>query len=318
MTKKTKISWSKLSLYEQCPYKWKRAYIDKVRELPSEALLRGRKEHKRMENLILQRQLPEGEPVLSSFLEMYIYNPYIKNIKVEGSELKREYSSFILNGRVDVIVIYNNGKVVVVDWKTGHGEADEDQLKFYCLLALDFIPENFTHFEATFFYLDGGYFSGMKKYSLEDIKEFEEDIIKRCNKLLNEKEYKRKPNKYCYWCNFISECSNILKKYKFPESIDSIEKAIDIWQKKMLADAFSRKAEELLRNYLMKTGNKIINKKDFTKMELVIPEPELKFSYLTKEDIIDILLVTKKNNGLSKEKLKKMRLNQLKELMLSG
>jgi len=140
------ISYSKYSLFNQCPKKFKYIYIEKFKEPPSEILERGSAMHKSMEEHLTIPNFP-----VPSFADWLV--PYLKPIKKyliaeefwqadkDFKPLPSFHPDIKYVGKVDAYFV-KGSMLVLIDWKTGKvREKNMEQLELYAILALNKFSE---------------------------------------------------------------------------------------------------------------------------------------------------------------------------------
>ena len=114
MTNKKLLSKSSINLFLQCPYKWKKCYIDEIRQKTSPAMQRGINIHSKIENFYKQMQ-PDND--LKNFIsfELRRVKEMIKNKKFDRKyfypifqELKLSNEELGLKGIIDAVYINKN------------------------------------------------------------------------------------------------------------------------------------------------------------------------------------------------------------------
>lgn len=145
-------SFSRYSLYEQCPYKFKLMHIDKVDTPKPPAMARGNKVHKEAADYLLGRvvDIPESMQSRKDFLPVLRdMNPFVEQ-KWAYDEHWRATKYFEktpgraawLRGSLDAGVMYPDRTFEAIDWKTGkkYGSNDE-QMELFALLVMVRFPE---------------------------------------------------------------------------------------------------------------------------------------------------------------------------------
>ena len=231
-----KISYSKLSTFKQCPFKYKCLYIDGLWHLRKDrpALSLGsslhltlkeffeirEKEKRILENLHLlldknwaskgfnnkeeEQQLKQkGKEMLTRFYQTH--DPYLIPYSTEKT-LKAKIGDLILSGRIDRIDKIDGG-FEIIDYKSGKIMDEEEQdlqlTLYYVLLQnsyLQIIPKRFTYH-----YLKSNQKLTFGKSEAE-IKEGWNRIKGIIQGIKLTREFKSNPNKFCNWCDFKELC----------------------------------------------------------------------------------------------------------------
>lgn len=206
-------SWSlsSLSLYEQCPLKYKLERIDKLPTPTSHALQRGIHIHALAEQYLLGNITGGMPPQLAKFTremqnlkkggalaeEMWVLDKMWQHVKSDDAWMSKEAW---LRAKGDARI----GNFVV-DFKTGKKyDKHEDQARLYSNILMQMFPE-MEEVEVEFWYLDSGEVGSYTFYRADlafDISEWE----KRVSDLFRETEWKPKHNDYCRWCPFQDKC----------------------------------------------------------------------------------------------------------------
>lgn len=263
--KKLFFSYSQMSLYRECPLKYKFKYIDKLPEKPKPYFAFGQAIHSALE-FFHSKLPPPSYPELIDFFsanwhkknyaEKGYKNPEMENMDFQKGEvvLKKywlkhkdertlpflcEYKGCVEVDGLEVVVIVDrieylgNGKIKIIDYKTGkEGKRNSDQLYMYQKILemdkelaqkiKDKLKEDVDRVEV----------ENMLYYYVENLKEVsfkradDWEIMNFWKKVLdiveNIKENKFEPNPgemQCNYCDFKSKCPIFVdtfrpKKYK--------------------------------------------------------------------------------------------------------
>jgi DNA helicase-2/ATP-dependent DNA helicase PcrA len=109
---------------------------------------------------------------------------------------------FTVGGRIDAIYGDPHGPWEVVDWKTGHGEADPLQLEVYGLACAEIWGKRAADLTLTYFYLARG--EGVSQ-PMGDPAEVRERISAHLNSI-EAGEFDPTPGPWCVHCDFRSFC----------------------------------------------------------------------------------------------------------------
>ncbi len=141
------FSYSRLSLYEECPYRFKKVYVDGEREAESLPLALGKAVHKAIEMRL--KGFPEDAALARGFIEANFkrelnfnevqklmrrvpYEKYIGNLEaVEFSFQLPLTSTVAFRGVIDLVT--TNGDII--DWKTNRKMYDVQDTKQLALYA---------------------------------------------------------------------------------------------------------------------------------------------------------------------------------------
>lgn len=153
-------SYTKISMYMECPRSKRYRYDDKLPTQPSAAAARGTEYHAKLESAL------NGSPPDDEFS---FYHSYIGELRNNGAvaefafALRRDWTTttwdandvWIL-GKADVWVPTREGQLLahVQDWKTGKiYDSHEKQGEFYAMSLFSYVPEA-REVKATFIYTD--------------------------------------------------------------------------------------------------------------------------------------------------------------------
>lgn len=213
------LSKSQANLFMDCPYKWKKCYVDKIRSEPSVHQARGIRIHEKIENFY-KKMLPDDE--LKNFIkhELDRMNKLIASGKAEKKyflplfqELKMQNDELGIKGIVDAVYINpDDDKLIVMDWKTGkYYKNNFDDYRFELALYSELLRNSDITDEAPGYW--GIYFSDADELFFEKI---EQKYIDKMYEKLDEvrkgiesEDYKPKKNKWCYFCQFKHECPSM-------------------------------------------------------------------------------------------------------------
>jgi RecB family exonuclease len=170
-----------------------------------------------------------------------------------------------LRGGMDLVLILEDGSLLIVDWKTGKTEEEDDlQLSCYALAARLKYP-GFPTIKVAFCYLEQGGKWAASEWNDQTLPGALEYIDKLAKAYIVEKDWAPTPNKYCSYCTLKGKCPAYSKQLQAPvvkdewdikptrenfglictaiEKLDAIEKAaskvkdaLEEGQKAILAD----------------------------------------------------------------------------------
>lgn len=202
-------SHSKLSEYEKCPH---RLTLKKEHEqAPNEHMLRGLAVHSACEQYLINNGPMPDLLFFSEDLEQ------IKNMGAQ-SELKwgltatwepepdwdNAWGKCILDA---VIPPTPETPLRIIDFKTGKPSpiSHMDQAQTYAVAGQSYFPNNSMTI-TEFWYLDSGKIA-QHTFTPSALKRSRTILEARINRMLNDKEYRPKPNKFnCKWCNYKEFC----------------------------------------------------------------------------------------------------------------
>ena len=219
-------SFSRYNTYQLCPLKARLAYIDKIPELPNDAMARGAAIHKQAEDYI-NGKLDELPAELSRFRKIFRqlkrrHRKSSATVMVEDTwAFKSDWTETTWNDwvgcwlrvKLDCAVESDSGVLTVYDWKTGRFRPEKneeycEQLELYALGAILM----FNHVKTvvpTLVYLDEGkifpdreHNSDLLVYTRDDIDGLKTKWEKRVKPMLSDKYFPPRPNNLCRWCHY--------------------------------------------------------------------------------------------------------------------
>ena len=209
-----KLTWSytMLSTFEECPRKFHSRYILKEKEPPSPALEKGREIHKQCEDYL------RGGDVAPFLAVASVRNSAKgKKLAVEqkmGLNGQMEPVGFFEDnvwgrGAADVIIL-DDAKAFMVDWKTGKVREKEDQL---AILSHAFVFPHYPRIQeitACNIFLEHGKTGAIRKYTRDQSAAFWQQFlprIERMEKAVESNSFSMMPGPLCSWCH-VSQCPN--------------------------------------------------------------------------------------------------------------
>ena len=222
-------SYSRLSVFEQCPYRAKLQFLDKIpepeRELPpgktEHANDRGTRIHEAAE--IFVQQEVELIPELEKFSdEFYDLREKFKEGKVS---LEGEWgftqdwaptawmsTDIWLRVKLDALVWLSDDTALVVDYKSGKKYGNEikhgEQCHLYQLATFFKYPQ-LQHITAELWYLDQDDITRFK-YTREQGMRFFNNFNERGTAITSATEFPPKPNVFnCKWCPYAPHASGV-------------------------------------------------------------------------------------------------------------
>jgi RecB family exonuclease len=205
MERLTTWSYSRYSTYTQCPKKAKYLYIDKLKEESSEALEKGSRIHKEMEEyLALNMPVPRSADLFSELLMA------LKKEKATPEEmwgLTKEFkdcspwdSNVWLRGKLDAYFVKGD-KLTIIDFKTGKDRPKNmDQLELYAIMGFAKFPK-VEVVEVQLWYLDSGTFQS-HNYSTDQVDHLILQWRGRIEPYLKDETFRENPSRLCGWCGF--------------------------------------------------------------------------------------------------------------------
>ncbi|PTQ50757.1 MAG: hypothetical protein HSCHL_0209 [Hydrogenibacillus schlegelii] len=214
------VSFSRLQLFRQCPYRYYLRYVKKLPEPPSEPLELGKAVHTAIE--LTYHGTPRGEavdravrnaalPVSAAEVAALVRNAdIVPGVgEVEAEFMLRLDQGMWLYGLVDWIVMKDDGTAVVTDWKTNRVEEDvlvTHQLDLYAAAAFRVFGARRVVTRYVFVRTGNVHektYDAPPEEALDWAKETAAEIIER-----GEAEEHFRPNHglWCRYCPFAMQC----------------------------------------------------------------------------------------------------------------
>lgn len=218
------LNKSQANTFLQCPYKWKKIYIDGVKSIPSPAQERGINIHKKIEEFYKGLEADEDLRFFIGF-EYKRVKSCIKDGKFEKKyfyplfqELTLSNEKIGLKGTVDAVYINpKDDKLIIMDWKTGKFYGDNlDDYRFELAVYAELVKHSGKIDEDPAYW--GIYFTDQDKLFFEKI---DNEYIRRMyatmdrvREEIEEGTFKPKKNKWCFNCQFKNDCKEVQKNVK--------------------------------------------------------------------------------------------------------
>ncbi len=208
-------SYSKLSVYENCPRQFKYKYIDKIdRFVESPAMVRGLDIHNKAEKYATGqiKRMPK---------ELKVYENEFNQIRKMGASGEVDYSfteeweptkwnkwsNVWCIAKVDTRVEITKENLAIIDYKTGKiYDTHKDQADVYALSGFIHYPE-VEDIDLEFWYLDQkDEDPGSWGYSRDThFKPLQRMFQQRHDKMAKDKKFIKKPTYKCRWCDYNSK-----------------------------------------------------------------------------------------------------------------
>jgi len=299
------LSYSSVNTYDTCPQKWKFRYIDKIPEKPRSYFSFGKSVHSGLEFLF--SQIPATTPSLSEVLDHYksiwiregyetqaqekwfyqegerilkgFYSKHQKDFKdVFQVEYKFNFSmdGVPLTGFIDRIDLTPNGKLKILDYKTGRSfdksrVRDESQLTLYQIAAQELLGKEVE--EVGLYHLNSLTLMYVPAHSGSHQNKVRE-LVGKSARGIHEKKFDPAPdvNGHCRWCDYIQICPAFTKQ-GVPRTLNSaaqdpITEAVDRYghlDRKI--EEMSGQKEELRKTLLAhfnKSQGKVLEGRDYS------------------------------------------------------
>lgn len=201
-------SYSKLALYEKCPYALQLKKEFKVE--PNEHMARGITLHKECENFINSGEPPTNIKYFTDdlhtlrSLNAQAEVPWGLNVDwTPTDDFNNAWGKCI----IDAVCNHPDNYLLIVDFKTGKPSplSHQDQAQIYAITANIFYPKIET-IKTEFWYLD----LNTKKetsFTQQELTRYKTVLETRINRMLNDTTLNPHPSKWnCKWCNYKQHC----------------------------------------------------------------------------------------------------------------
>lgn len=223
----TQWSYSRWAAYEQCPFKAKCQFIDKIPEEKGPALIRGQEIHDKAEKYCRGelKKLPKELELFEDEFEMlkqaykggWGHTEQLLNFAKDWTHMSDKWSKNIwVRIKMDFeLIADSDGTVRIIDYKTGKVKTEgyKEQLELYALAGF-MIYDEVYEIHTELWFLDHGEIIGgledtrenLKKpegiYKLADVPKLKKNWEARVKRMLNDERFDPSPNEFCKWCSF--------------------------------------------------------------------------------------------------------------------
>jgi len=214
-------SFSKISVYENCPRQFKYKYIDKLPTAPKDMtpLLKGSAVHNILENypnkgthkLQEKYQFIVDEFLDSDYKKLFDYpNLREQAIALDDTLSPKPYGKNVLfRGYIDYMC-FIDGILHIIDWKTGKLKdlkyQNFNQLLFYSIYMFKKYPK-VNQIKIRYVYIEHKLENSIlldRKY----LSKYINDLITIIDKIENEKTFPKNKQVLCNWCDYQEFCNN--------------------------------------------------------------------------------------------------------------
>lgn len=196
-------SYSSISLYEECSFKYKCRKIDKLSEEKSDALVNGIEKHQLCEEYLKgdRKRIPKGVSNIGGALRRL---KKFEAIPEEWWHLTSNWESTDswswLVGKVDAYCFPRDSVIEITDFKTGKKYPNHrDQLSLYATMGLSIYDVKRVVARAD--YIDTGS-SISYSWEVDDLSQLQDGWTKRIEAVITAEEFEPNPGWYCQWCSF--------------------------------------------------------------------------------------------------------------------
>lgn len=213
MAKITAWSYSRWRTYEECPFKAKLKFIERMSEPGSEAMDRGTAIHKVAETYLNNPKARRIPDELKTLRREFAEVRKVEGIRTEVDfALTREWvptgwfdSDAWCRIKIDLLVPPKKGVTKVIDIKTGKFNPGTyvPQLELYAIAALVEYPEHPVNPE--FWFTDHGIVHAGEprmEFILDDLPRLKQLWEGRTKAMLADTKFAPRPGNYCRWCHF--------------------------------------------------------------------------------------------------------------------
>jgi RecB family exonuclease len=244
------LSHSSISLYLECPQKWKFKYIDKIPEKPRHFFSFGQSCHEALEFFYGSPLIPPSLEEVMAFFEEHWKTAGYKDAKQEAEYKQQgrkivkdfyakyaptykapffvEYPFNILvdgvavTGKVDRIDKVDDKTVDIVDYKTGKAfdleRVKEDaQLTMYQMAVEELLGMKVR--SLTFYHLPSQTPLTSEPHDIEQVKELRQRIVTVASSI-QKSQFDPKPEEWtCKWCDYKPHCPVFRHQYLTPPPV---------------------------------------------------------------------------------------------------
>jgi len=234
------ISFSRIKTFKTCPKKYYYTYVEGRKAAPTQKMLEGSTEHEK----IAKGNIPD---FFKPAFERNFTNPVFEEV------FEEDFLTFTLKGVIDCYSINNSLSCAIADWKLYNLPNDDEQLKIYALLLSKKYPD-LQFFTSYFVSLKGNFYKRFV-YNIDDLKDFEEELVTISETILTTEDFPCRPGDHCGYCPFIKDCyaENQLQEVK-AVAITSVEEAVKLASKVLIAEGFLKQVKEQLKIFLLENG----------------------------------------------------------------
>lgn len=211
----TAWSYSRWSLYDQCPAKFRYKHIVKMPDPSSAAGERGNVVHSAAQSYIQAKKTPSKIPT-----EFATLATELKQLRAASATAEQDWGfrkdwgwtgrkdwfgqDVWVRMRSDATALYEDNTGLMVDWKTGRKyDTHQKQGELSGLLMLMRHPE-LTEVDVRFWYTDVPVADNEMQLDIvrADVPALQKDWEKNVQPMFSDRKFAPKPNRFCGWCNF--------------------------------------------------------------------------------------------------------------------
>lgn len=232
------LSHSSISMYQECPQKYKFKYIDKIPEKPKHFFSFGSSVHEALEYFYGVTALPaptleqvlqylkdhwksegykdetqeaqyfdDGKVILTAFYKKHIESYHIPffveynfNLEVDGVPV---------TGKVDRIDKLEDGRIAILDYKTGKAipadrVAGDSQLTMYQMACEELLGAKVAR--LTFYHLPSLKELTIERHSQDQVDVLRRRVVTTAEGIMQEAFAPKPDEKKCFWCDYKPIC----------------------------------------------------------------------------------------------------------------
>lgn len=208
-----KLQWSISAIkdYEGCPKRYYATRIAKThRPIETEQLTWGRRVHEHLErrvteNVPLPDSLAHIESVIAALLDGASHVEAELPVALDEHGAACDWSSAWLRGIIDLAVFDNDGRALILDYKTGKRRRDFDQLRCYSAILC---AVGIKKVIAVYVWLQDKTFDAIE-VTADEAQTIIAEIFERMRRAehdLKEEKIIAKPSALCAYCPLVYEC----------------------------------------------------------------------------------------------------------------
>jgi len=210
------LNKSQVNTFLDCPYKWKKIYVDGIRSKPSLAQQRGIRIHSKIEKFY-KNMLPDEELAKFINFELRRLRDMVKEKKFDKKyffpifqELKLSNEKIGLKGTMDAVYINpKDDGLICIDYKSGRYYPNKfDDYRFELAVYAELlnhsgkINEKVKYWGILFVDQDKLFFEKIEQKYIDKMYE----IVDDCRLKMEHGEQNPKKNTWCWNCQFKREC----------------------------------------------------------------------------------------------------------------
>lgn len=208
------VSYSRLSTFEQCPAKFEALYVEKTcKDEGNPASREGQKVHEALAEYgqngkPMPQSLRRHQPLVDRLLSQEGEKLFEHQVALDCNRLQTGWfdKNVWLRAVLDVLVL-NEDKAVVIDWKTGKRKPDPTQLQLFAAVVMTVYPDVQQVRSAYVWLKDGSTDSAVAKRSqLESLWDGLNNRLGAVQEAVDIGYFEAKPSGLCRFCPARKNC----------------------------------------------------------------------------------------------------------------